>query len=617
MIFLFFYIKKGDEEMIRTLNIDDYSQIGSFSKVDSVIFQYNKIDPKDISWAIANDTGLYSYTFEDYFNMAEVIDGTEDFIKFVEENKSKKWVCISDHDADGILGCVNMVIPLSMFGIDISYIPTKRFDPYGNEEAGYGMKKNLIDKAIDSGAEVIITVDQGITTIDEVKYAQSKGLKVCVTDHHNGYQENPADAVIDPSYFKNKTIFKDISGATVALKLNYALFKKYNLDLTVFDDLGALAGITVCSDVMPLLNENRILYKAAINRCNEMANMNSVLRRIGIILGFVLEQDDEDQSLTIFEPLKNFNKTTIDFYLVPVINAVNRVEGDVTELISAIIDAFYSNDINVNLDYFTNINKERKKRTREIKSLYEPREGCSVIVEAIEVDSIDNYSGIAGLVASDLVDEYKKPALIAIDQGDDIFHFSCRSVSGYNLYNLIERVAKDNPDLNLQYGGHDEALGCSIPRENLSDLRDALDILYSQEEYEKEEVYFNLTNSIEWLHAFNRLAPFGNKFEFPKFYINGNIKYYQGKKNYFGLENCQNKIVSFSKADLAYIANVYFNHKDKSVECLLEICYDFEGNVAFKLIKILNKDEDILEEMNAFYMNYRNNKNQENQGSDE
>jgi len=582
--------------MIKILDINNVTPIRRFNKYQTAILQYNNIPIDDVMKYIPDTK--YSYLFEEYYNMMEILDGTNEYINFILQNKNKKFIAITDHDNDGIFACVNLVLPLAMLGIDISYMPTDRFN------GGYGMKKENIDKAIECGAEVIITADQGITTLDAIKYAHEKGLLVCCTDHHNGNEFNEADVVVDPCYYLNKTQFKEISGATVVLKLNYCLYKYLNMDTAVFDDLGFLAGVTVLSDCMPLIGENRILYKAMITRANELKDINSVIHRISELLGFYdVERDEDGNVITEFIEIKNFNKTNLDFYFIPVINAVNRVEGNVTDLVTALIDAFYG-EVNCASDYFININNRRKEMKMELLSEWEKSYDSSVIVDAIKIDSIDNYSGIAGLVASDLVEEEHKPALIGIDQGQEILHFSGRSLPGYNLYNLLAKVQKNHPELNLQFGGHDEALGAAIPRENLQDLRDYLDEEFVNEGFEYEEVFYRLDDPYAWMNLFRNLYPFGNKFEMPRFYIKGNVRWGNKETQTFGLVDVHGRFKTFSKSDLRYLTYLKFNRPDEEVELAVELCYDEDGSEIFKLINILNKKESILEEMDEKYREY-------------
>ena len=571
--------------MRNILTTENIKPFLNYDKYISAIMRYNKIDENNF-YALFPDVNRYDITFEEYFNKMETLDGTKEFIEFVKQNKDLPSVVLSDHDCDGIMGNVILTMSLSLNGINVSYMATDRF------RSGYGMKIKDVDRAIKGGARVLYTVDQGITCQEAIDYARSKGLKVCVTDHHNGPIHVNADCVIDPYYIENKTIFKGISGATVALKLGYALTKSLNGDLRIFNDLGSLAGITVLSDVMPIIGENRLLYKSMVKHCNKNVNKNSFIRRLVDLISFHIPGSNE---FDFMPPSRDFNKTNIDFYFVPVINAVNRVEGNVEELISDIIQIFY-NDYDGDPRYYYNLNNTRKQMKKDLMH-YHKKTKYSVVVDSLKVNSDLNYGGIAGLIASDIVTEEKKPCLLGIDQGQSRLSFSGRSLPGYDLYGLLSRVQKNNPDLNLQFGGHAEALGASIPRENLVKLQEALSEEFNKDLFEIEEEYFLLDNTDAWIRVFKQFSPFGNKFQMPQFYVKTCINFCNTNTKQFYLKNCgRTPIVSYSKNDLDYIFCLATKKRDLEIEAIVELCYDQDGNVIFKLVNILNKDKSILSE---------------------
>ena len=573
--------------------------------LDAVI-KYNRKENSNLKWLLPDKANKLDFsTFETYYNFMERIDGTNDFINFVNENKHEKSICISDHDCDGIMACVICTVGLSEFGIDISHISTNRFT------TGYGMKKEMIDIVASQGIKVIYTVDQGITCNDVIEYAHSKGMKVCVTDHHTGLSDCVADCVINPCYFKNQTQFKSISGATVIFKLIYELYKHHNMQLSMMDDLATLAGITVLSDCMPMINENRILYKCMEEYCNFQCSfeVTTYIRRVAELLSFipfseqrkVRENSYCDEAGNYFSQLgegyipviKHFNTTSINYYFVPIINAINRVEGDVTDLIDDLINLFYKPTMTLTGTY-AKINKTRQNMKTEL--LIEHRfDGKSVCVEAFST-GVDDYSGICGLVASDVTENEKRPALIGIipSEPNKRIKFSGRSVSGYNLYKLLQRVKENHPELEVEFGGHAEALGASIPPENLEKFRDVLCEYYSQDAYEIVNSYFLLDNVDNWLKVINALGPFGNQFELPQFYIKTTIQYCNLENKEFNLKGCgRSPIMVFAKRDLEYIMNLATKNRNKEIECVLEPTYTDDGAIRFKLVNILNRDASI------------------------
>lgn len=574
--------------MKKIITINDIQPFLNYDKYISAIMRYNNISEMSLGRTFP-DLGLFNINFDYYFSHMEKVDGTDEFIRFVMENKDKPSIVISDHDCDGIMACVILTMALATNGINISYMATDRFT------SGYGMKKKNIDMALKTGAEVLYTVDQGITCYDAIQHAKNNGMKICITDHHNGPIHVDADCVIDPDYVENKTSFKAISGATVALKLGYELTKAMGGDLRIFEDLGALAGITVLSDVMPIIGENRLLYKAMVNHCNKNANKNTFIRRLVDLINFYVPGDYDFISMP---PSRDFNKTNLDFYFVPIINAVNRVEGNVDDLITDIIQIFYR-DYDGDPKYYYNINNTRKQMKKDLLG-YHHKTKHSVVVDALKVDSDINYGGIAGLIASDIVGDEKKPCLLGIDQGQDRLSFSGRSLPGYDLYSLLDRVKNTHPELDLQFGGHAEALGASIPRNNILPLQEALSEEFDKDKYEVEEEYFLLDNTDAWIRVFQQFSPFGNRFQMPQFYVKTTINYCNVNTRQFSLKGCgRTGVKCYGRNDLNYIFYLATRARDTEIEAIVELVYDEVGNIGFKLVDILNKDKDIVREINS------------------
>lgn len=585
--------------MINVIDPKNSTKILNYDPHICALLEYNNIDVSKLSWCFPDK--LKKYNFADvlcYFNQMEQIDGAADFINFVNAHKNEKSIVISDHDCDGIMACVIMTIGLNEYGIDVQYISTDRFI------TGYGMKKCNIDAAIKLGAKVIYTVDQGIVANDVIEYAQANGISVCVTDHHIG-NECKANVAIDPNQNGNKTVFKEISGATVALKLIYSLFKSSNCDVTWLSDLAVLAGITVLSDCMQLVNENRILYKFMTAYCKKEIKYNSFVYRLAKIVNFFINVDG-------FEVPRDFNTTQLNFYFIPIINAVNRVNGDVTCLIMDIINSYYYDDFDIaerydNADFYVEINKQRKAMKKSLQQLhvYDPER--SVCVEAI-IDEAFNlefpYGGISGLLASDVVENEKKPALIGVIDTDDIVKFSGRSVPGYSLYTLLTKVQEKYPELDLKFGGHDQALGASIHRDKVSAFRDAICKIYDEDNYEFVEDYMSLDNAQAWLRVYSMFAPFGQGFKMPQFYTETNVSYFDSETNTIRFTSCGNiPVICFSYTDMQYLKFlIYKKMKSVPVQCVLDISLNEHGKPVFKIVDILNKDkaieQQILEERN-------------------
>lgn len=585
--------------MQKIIDVNKTIPIPGTDKYLTAILEYNNKTKTNLNWLLPDKTKrLDFYDFDSYFNYMEHLDGTKDFINFVLENKDLPSICISDHDCDGIMACVICTVGLSEFGINISHMSTDRFN------TGYGMKKEMIDDVEKQGIKIIYTVDQGTMCNEVIDYAHSKGIKVCVTDHHNGPIKCTADCIVNPCYFENKTIFKTISGATVILKLIYDLYSSQGFKLNLMNDLAFLAGITCLSDCMPLINENRILYHCTMNYCNQNSKYlsdSTYVERVANLLSFNIHANLDYINNT---PIKHFNKTTVDFYFAPVVNALNRVIGYVDPLVDDLINLFYQY-VDTPIGEYSHINTERKSMKTELLREH-VRDDYSVCVEAFESNPIINYSGICGLVASDVVENEKRPALIGIKPiNGNIIKFSGRSVPGYSLYELLTKVKKTYPELCLEFGGHAEALGASIPVENLDVFREKISELYKQDAYEIVDEYFLLDNADIWIKVFKKYGPFGNKFELPRFYVKTYVNFCNKEKQQFSLKNCgRSEILCYSKVDLNYIMKLATKHRNTEIECILEITTDEHGEIRFKLVNILNRNEEIQEQILKELDNY-------------
>lgn len=573
--------------MLKIINPKLTENICNRNIYESTILKINGINSKNI-YEILPDNAKKSYRFSEYFTQMSRLKEEDSFYNYLKDlDKNKKICIIGDYDCDGILGTTIMAAGLSVWGFNVIYMIPDRFLD------GYGMKKKHIDSAILSDSDLIITVDNGITCIEEIQYAKDKGIPVIVTDHHTPNGENPADIVIDPLYNNDK--YQMISGACVAFKLIYNIFEKEKIRDSVLFDLAALAGITTLSDVMPLIGENRILYHATMNYCNSnKRNTNTFIYKLGELLSFYVMGSYMPGET---KPLKNFNKTTVDFYLSPVINAINRVNGDVTVLVGDLLEILWG-DSTCELDYYAKINKTRKEMKKELLELHKPDPNHSVIVESLNAGRLDNYKGVGGLVASEVVENEKKPALIGVDRGGEYLEFSGRSVSGYSLFEALNRVKENNSDLDLNFGGHAEALGGRIRKDQITKLADLLSFDFDTNFSSKDEELIHLTSTNGWICAYRALFPFGNKFKLPQFYCKSKVLYCNASERWVKMKFIgDSPIKIFNKRDLDYVMEFSTKHRDREIELILDMCYDDSGEIMFKLVNVLNRDPKIEEDL--------------------
>ncbi len=359
--------------------------------------------------------------------------------------RKEKIMIFGDYDVDGITSTALMHNFLVENGLNPDYFIPNRVDD------GYGFSKKGINIAIERNIDVIITVDCGITGLKEVDYANKHSIDVIITDHHEVMENIPsAIAILNPNRFDDKYPFKYLAGVGVVLKLIQG-FLKYNnkdfLDIKKYIDLVALGTV---ADVVPLIDENRIITYFGIEAIKVTKNQG--LKALCDVSGILKEK------LTSFH---------IGFALAPRINAVGRM-SDANEAVRLFIseDECESNIIAHNLN---EENIKRKKIDQEVfdqtveiiekKQLYKKN--------AIILAGKNWHEGVIGIVASRLVEKYYKPVII-ISLTDNIGKGSGRSIPDFHMYNALIKVN----DLLESFGGHKLAAGITIKKENLEKFID-------------------------------------------------------------------------------------------------------------------------------------------------
>ena len=323
------------------------------------------------------------------------------------------------------------------------YIPD-RYDE------GYGVSKKGIDWASDNGFTLIITLDCGIKAIDKVKYAEDKGIDLIICDHHLPEEEIPAAAaVLDPKREDCTYPFDDLSGCGVGFKLVQAYSQKNGLPFESLLPLLDLLVVSIASDLVTVVGENRVLAHFGLKRLNEEP-------RIGL-KAMINLANLEQGHVTIDD---------IVFKIGPRINAAGRMESGrlAVELLTAETEeaaVTIGSQINDN-------NNERKSIDREITkaALDMVQDGtCCSSENAVIVYGPDWNKGVVGIVASRLVEAYYKPAFV-LTKSNGFVTGSARSVRGFDLYEAISSCA----DLLENYGGHIYAAGLTLREENLPEL---------------------------------------------------------------------------------------------------------------------------------------------------
>lgn len=362
-----------------------------------------------------------------------------------------------DYDADGVTATALLYLYLESQGADVTYYIPSRM------EEGYGLHNDAIESLADRGVKLIITVDNGINSIEEAEYIASKGIDLVITDHHQpGGLLPEAVAVVNPHRADDMSPFKDTAGVGVAFKLIAAL-EDGDYD-SVLEDFADIVAIGTIADIVPLKSENRILAVKGINAINESSRCGIVALKNNVCPG------------------KDLNAQSVAFTIAPRINAAGRVESAVTALRLLLTDdEEEANELAAMLDSF---NAKRQETEAEIIeeaiNRIETDESLKYS-RVLVVDGENWHSGVIGIVASKLVDRYGKPAMVIARDGSGEAKGSCRSIEGFSLFDALT----DASDYLVRFGGHTLAAGFTVNDDKIDDFRkkineyaDKLDVFY-------------------------------------------------------------------------------------------------------------------------------------------
>lgn len=389
----------------------------------------------------ANDFLYGTQSFTDPFTIEDMDKAVDRINKAVDKYES---ICIyGDYDCDGVCASAILMLYFTDIGANvISYIP--------HRSEGYGLNKESIKKLSLDGVKLIITVDNGITSVDEVEYAASVGIDVVITDHHQPKEILPnAVAIVDPHRHDCPSEYKHLCGAGVAFKLIAALEGgEYDM---VFENYSDIVAIATIGDIVPLIGENRLIVKTGL----ELLKMthNPGLIALMDILGLAD---------------KPFDARTIAFTVVPRLNVAGRLEhASIALELLLTEDEERAYEIAQQL---CNINNKRKEIEKAIQQdIYDeinlsPR----IINDSVLVLAKQGWNhGVIGITASKIVEEYSKPCFLMEIKSEDLAVGSGRGVAGISLFDMLCQ----SDDLLIKYGGHTGAAGLSMNPANLGDIR--------------------------------------------------------------------------------------------------------------------------------------------------
>lgn len=351
-----------------------------------------------------------------------------------------------DYDADGVTSTALMYRYLEMNGCDvISYIPDR------NSE-GYGLNKDAIKKLKDEGAQLIITVDNGISAFEEAEYIAQLGMDLVITDHHKASQRIPkAVAVVDPHRYDCPSQYKLWAGVGVAFKVVCALSGAD--DEEMLDMFADLVTIGTIGDIVSLTGENRTIVKHGLRLINKDTSLG---------ISHLKKQAGVGD--------KTVNATSVAFSLVPRINSIGRMAHASKALELLLSESEEETEIIVSgLD---KSNADRQEIEKKITAEAEEQimRNPDMLCDRVLIFSGKNWhGGVIGIVASRLVHKYGKPCIVITDDGQQA-KGSGRSIDGFSLYDAIYSCK----DLLTHFGGHVLAAGMGMKSENLALFKKAI-----------------------------------------------------------------------------------------------------------------------------------------------
>lgn len=420
------------------------------------------------------------------------------------ENRNRIRI-IGDYDIDGVMSTYILLESLRGLGCDVDMmIPNRITD-------GYGINEHLIEQAWQEGRDTIITCDNGIAAVTQIRKAKDLGMTVIVTDHHEVPFEDlegerkeilpPADAIVNPKQKACSYPFAGLCGAVVAMKVMEALYEKMAPEVDLVDKMLPFAGIATIGDVMDLQDENRILVKEGLQRLHHTTNLGlQELIRVNNL-----------------EP-ENISPYHIGFILGPCLNASGRLDTAKRALQLLLADS--REEAAVLAGDLKNLNESRKEMTAQgLEKAIEQVESTSMMEDTVLVVFLPEcHESLAGIIAGRLRERYHKPSFV-LTRGEEGVKGSGRSIESYSMY---EKLCECKEYL-TKFGGHPMAAGLSLEEENVERFRRKLNEQSGlTEEDLVEKVTVDVPMPIHYIRKdlvqeLSLLEPFGKGNEKPLF----------------------------------------------------------------------------------------------------
>lgn len=431
--------------------------------------------------------------FYDPYLMPDMKIAVERIIKAIE--KKEKILIYGDYDVDGITSVTVLKSFLEERGITISeYIPNRL-------KEGYGLNKKAIEEIAKQGIQLMITVDCGISAVEEVEYANKLGIETIITDHHEPGNELPkALAVVDAKRKDNTYPFRNLAGVGVVFKLIQAIGTRLKLDEKKYLKYLDIVCIGTISDIVPLVDENRVIVKLGLKLVKQTKNLG--LREIIKSSGY-----------------NQIDSNTISFGVAPRINACGRM-GHQEEALKLFLET-EEKEVNQLTQKLNEYNKIRQETEKKI---------YNEAVEEIEKEKLYNkntivimkknwHHGVIGIVASKITELYFKPSILLCEEEENA-KGSGRSIPGFDLYEALTNC-KEHID---RFGGHSMAIGINIKKDDFEKFRNKLENIAEEKNIREivpilkvdAQIYLDDINK-EMVGSLKELEPYGEANKMPIF----------------------------------------------------------------------------------------------------
>lgn len=548
-------IKKWEVSKVNNEEVEEFAKKHKISNLlASILIHKNITTDEEV-------TKFLNPTRNDFYNPFLLPDMEKAVDRIVKAVDNKEVITIyGDYDVDGITSITLLKNFFANSGIDVkTYIPNRL-------EEGYGLNKDAIREISYSDTTLIITVDCGITGIEEIEYAKSIGIDVIVTDHHEPGEEIPnCIAVVDAKRKDNKYPFNQLAGCGVAFKLIQALAITWNLPEKEYLKFLDIAAIGTISDIVPLVDENRVIAKLGLMLVERTNNIG--LKTLINLCGF-----------------KKIDSTMVSFGLSPRINACGRL-GHADEA----LELFLAKDKQTTDKLAKKMNEYNSARQQVERKIYDEA------VEEIEKSNEETaivlgkegwHHGVAGIVSSKITDEYFKPSILICFEGKE-GKGSGRSIPGFDLHEALMKCS----DYLEKFGGHSMAVGITIKKDKFKEFKNAF-IEYAKSKNISEIVpVINIERkvdlkdiSLENVKELQKLEPFGEQNKMPLFLIE-NLKIVSIRSLSEGKH-----LKMLLKQDNFFIDGIGFNMGDLTEHYKIEDRVDIVGTID---VNVFNGNENV------------------------